>query len=338
MKIGLDISQTAFVGGVPTYTKMLAEQLAKSDQVKMTYFFSSLRKSYQGKLKNVKQFKIPPTLFQILFNQMRNVPIEKFIGDVDIFHSSDWIQPPTKAKKVTTYHDVIPLKFPQWSVPKIVNVHKRRLNIVEKEIDKVIAVSKTTKQDLLEISNIPEDKIVVIYEGVSLDFFRKYSDEEISLFKEKYKLPKKFVLAIGGIGERRNLKKVKEATKGYDLIITGENLPYIPDMEMPLLYSSARVLLYPSLYEGFGLPILESMACGTPVITSNLGAMAEIAGEGNAFLVDPNDVKDIKANLQILMEDDQIYEDIRGNGILHASKFSWDNCTQDTIQLYQSLV
>lgn len=336
----MDISQIAFKGGVPTYTKMLSEQLDKSDQLDMVYFFSSLRKSYQGNLKNVKQFKIPPTILQILFNQLRIVPVETFIGEVDIFHSSDWTQPPTKAKKVTTYHDVIPLKSPQWSVPKIVEVHKRRLQIVEKEVDIVIAVSKTTKQDLLEVSNIPEEKIVVIYEGVSMDFFQEYSDEEIVKFRKKYNLPEKFVLAIGGIGERRNLKRVKEAAESYNLIITGENLPHIPDEEMPLLYNSARVLLYPSLYEGFGLPILEAMACGTPVITSNIGAMAEIAGKNGegAFLVDPNDVKEIKSNLKILMEDDQIHEDISGNGILHASKFRWDNCVQETIEIYKGLI
>lgn len=334
----MDISQIAFKGGVPTYTKMLSEQLDKSNQLDMIYFFSSLRKSYQGNLKNVKQFRIPPTILQILFNQLRVVSIENFIGEVDIFHSSDWTQPPTKAKKVTTYHDVIPLKYPQWSHPKIVEVHKKRLQIVEKEIDQVIAVSNTTKQDLLEVSNIPEEKIIVIYEGVSLDFFNKYSEEALFEFKKKYNLPEKFVLSIGGIGERRNLKRVKEAAEGYQLIITGENIPHILDEEMPLLYSSAKVLLYPSFYEGFGLPILEAMACGTPVITSNLGAMSEIAGKGNALLVNPNDIKEIKSNLKTLMEDDQMHQDISGKGILHASKFKWENCASETIDVYRSLM
>lgn len=338
MKTGMDISQIAFTGGVPTYTKMLSEKLGQSNEIDMTYFFSSLRKSYQGNLKNVKQFKIPPTVLEILFNQLRFIPIERFIGDIDIFHSSDWVQPPTKAKKVTTYHDVIPLKYPEWSVPKIVSVHKKRLQIVEREIDKVIAVSKTTKQDLLEISHIPEEKITVIYEGVSQDFFRKYSENEIDAFKKKYKLPEKFVLAIGGIGERRNLKRVREASDGYDLIITGENIPHLSDEEMPLLYRSAQVLLYPSLYEGFGLPILESMACGTPVITSNLGAMSEIAGKGNALLVDPTNMKNLKKSVQMLMEDNKMDEDFSRKGVLHANKFSWDNCAQETIQLYRSLV
>lgn len=338
IRVGMDISQIAHGGGVAVYTQTLAERLSTADDLDMVFFYSSLRKSYRGNLKNIKKYKLPPTLFEILFNKIRTTPIESFIGPIDIFHSSDWVQPPTKAKKITTYHDVVPLKFPQWSTPKIVNVHRRRLQIVEKEIDAVIAVSKTTKQDLLEVSNIPGEKIFVIYEGVSSNF-KRLPDEEVKEFKKKYNLPEKFVLGIGGIGVRRNLKRIKEAAQGYNLIITGENLPLIPDSEMPLLYNSAQVLLYPSLYEGFGLPILESMACGTPVITSNTGAMAEVAGKNGeaAFLVDPTSIKEIKESLKALM-DDKINNKMGDNGILHASRFSWDNCVQQTINIYKTLI
>ena len=132
--VGFDLSQTAHVGGVATYTAYLAEQLSKFPDLEMAYFFSSLRKKYSGELKNVKSFRLPPVLFEVFFNKIRNVNIEKFIGPIDILHSSDWVQPPTRAKKVTTYHDLIPVKFPNWSHPKIVAVHKRRLKIVEDEI------------------------------------------------------------------------------------------------------------------------------------------------------------------------------------------------------------
>lgn len=130
MKVGFDISQIIYKGGVSNYTKNLTEELQKNEDLQMVYFFSSLRKRYHGDLKNVKKFKLPPSLFEVLFNRLRNVPIEKFIGDIDVFHSSDWVQPPSRAKNVTSYHDVIPIKFPDWSDPKIVAVHKRRLRIV----------------------------------------------------------------------------------------------------------------------------------------------------------------------------------------------------------------
>lgn len=335
IRVGLDISQLAHHGGVATYTQSLAQALQQEKDLEMTFFYSSLRRPYRGNLKNVKKFKLPPTFFEVLFNKMRNVPIERFLGQIDVFHSSDWVQPPSKAKKVTTYHDVVPLKFPQWSHPKIVEVHRRRLAIVEKEIDMVIAVSEATKKDLLSLSKIPEEKIVVIHEGVDTRF-KQLPQDEIKKFKEKYKLPEKFVLAVGGIGERRNLKRIKEACKGYDLVITGESIPWLPHEEFPLLYNSARVLMYTSLYEGFGLPILEAMACGTPVITSNVSSMPEIAGN-NAFLVDPDDIKEMNLKLKILMEDKQIREDMIGNGIIQASRFTWERAAGDTAEVYRKL-
>lgn len=336
IKVGLDISQTAHIGGVSTYTKNLSNQLSTIPEVEMSYFYSSLRKYYSGGLKNVKTYRFPPTLLEIMFNRLRNISIEKFLGNIDVFHSSDWMQPPTKAKKVTTYHDVVPLLYPEWSHPKIVAVHKKRLEIVEKEIDMVIAVSKTTKEDLLKVSKIPKEKIVVIYEGVD-NRFKPQPADKIEEFKKKYKLPEIFVLAIGGIGERRNLGRVRAATTGYDLVITGETIPWLPEEEMPLLYSAARVLLYPSLYEGFGLPILEAMACETPVVTSNISAMSEIAGDA-AYFVDPYDVEDIVLNLKEAMKDDQQREDLIGNGILQASNFTWENCAYETVDIYRELM
>src|SRR3990167_6003888 len=210
MRIGFDISQIAHPGGVATYTKSLAENLSKIKELEMVYFYSYLRRPFKGKLKGVKAFRLPPTLFEVLFNRVRNVPIEKFLGPLDIFHSSDWVQPPSKAKKVTTYHDVIPLKFPQWSHPKIVDVHKRRLKLVEKEIDMVIAVSESTKKDLLQVTKIPEEKITVIYEAAGEEF-KPQNQKDITEFKKRMNLPDEFILSIGGVGERRNLKAIKSA-------------------------------------------------------------------------------------------------------------------------------
>lgn len=335
IKVGFDISQLAHHGGVATYTQSLANALQQQKDFEMIFFYSSLRRPYRGNLKNVKKFKLPPTFFEVLFNKMRNVPIERFLGPVDVFHSSDWVQPPSKAKKVTTYHDVVPLKFPQWSHPKIVEVHKRRLAIVEREIDMVIAVSQATKKDLLSLSKIPAEKIVVIHEGVDARF-KKLPAGEVEKFREKYRLPAQFVLAIGGIGERRNLKRIKEASQNYNLIVTGETIPWLSHDEFPLLYNCASVLMYPSLYEGFGLPILEAMACGTPVLTSNVSSMPEIAGDG-ALLVDPESVSDMTKKLKILMTDDQIRQSLIKKGLLNAANFTWKQTAVETAKIYRQL-
>src|SRR3990167_3440836 len=202
LRVGLDISQTAHIGGVSVYTENLAKQLSKIVDLEMVYFYSSLRKPYKGGLKNVKKYKLPPILFEMLFNKWRNVGIEKFLGPLDIFHSSDWTQPPTKAKKVTTYHDVVPLKYPQWSHPKITAVQRRRLRIVESEIDMVIAVSESTKNDLIETTRIPEEKITVIYEGVG-ENFKVQNNRDIANFKKRMGLPDEFILAIGLVIKKR---------------------------------------------------------------------------------------------------------------------------------------
>lgn len=337
IKVGFDISQIAHIGGVRTYTQNLAEQLSKMSGLEMNYFYSSLRIPYQGKLKNVKSFRLPPTLFEVLFNRWRSISIEKFIGPVDVFHSSDWTQPKTKAKKVTTYHDVVPLKYPAWSHPKIVDTHKRRLKLVEQEIDQVIAVSQSTKADLLKISSIPEDKITVIYEGPTLNLQKKASEEDKRGFKENYGLPEKFVLAIGGIGERKNLTRAREACKDYQLVITGETLPWLSTGELGLLYASAEVLLYPSLYEGFGVPILDAFAAELPVITSNVSSMPEIGGDA-AMYVDPYSIEDIKEKLNEVINNQDLRKEMIKKGLARIKLFSWEKAAEETANIYRRLV
>lgn len=336
MKIGFDISQIAHQGGVATYTSNLTRELSKNPKLGMVYFYSSLRKSYQGNLKNVKVYKLPPSLLEVIFNRWRVVSIENFIGPLDIFHSSDWTQPKTKAKKVTTYHDIVPLKYPEWSDPKIVAVHKKRLALVEKEVDCVIAVSQSTKKDLLEISKIAEEKIVVIYEGPTEDF-KPQTENDIKKFKEKYSLPERFILAIGGIGERKNMQRLKDASKDYNLVIARETLPHLNREELGLLYASSEALLYPSLYEGFGLPILDAFASGLPVITSNVSSMPEVGGDAVLY-VDPYSVLDIKEKIKIITSDKDLRKELIRKGLLRLKQFSWEKAAKETADVYEKLV
>ncbi len=335
MKIGFDISQISYSGGVAIYTDQLTKHLIKNKDLNFSFFYSGLRNNYAGSLPNVKKFKIPNSILEKLFNQYRVISIDQFIGESDIYHSSDWTQPRTSALKVTTYHDLIPLKYPSWSHPKIVEVHKRRLKLVEREIDIVIAVSEQTKKDLLELSNIPEKKIVVIYEGTNQIMGIK-SKEEIEMFRKKYNLPEQFVLVSGGVGERKNIKRIKQAASRYNIIITGETIPWVSDDELPLLYSCATVLLYPSLYEGFGLPVLDAFACGVPVITSITSSLPEVGGKA-AIYVDPLNIAEMKEKLDNIMKDEDLRKEYIKKGFDQAKKFSWEKCSYETTQVYQKL-
>jgi alpha-1,3-rhamnosyl/mannosyltransferase len=335
IRIGFDISQLAHNGGVATYTRKIAEGLQNDKDLDAVFFYSSFRKPYTGNLKGVKKFKLPPSLFEILFNKLRNISIEKFLGRIDIYHSSDWVQPPTRAKRVTTYHDLVPILYPRWSSPKIVDVHKRRLRLVEKEIDMVIAVSEATKQDLLKASKIPAEKIVVIYEGVG-ENFKVQSAKDIAAFRKKYQLPTDFVLAMGGIGERKNLKRLKVACQDLPLIVTHEDLTVL-DEELPLLYASARLLAYPSLYEGFGLPVLEAQACGLPVVTSDISSLPEVGSSAAAY-VDPTNIKDMAKTIRKVFYDESIRKEMIREGIQNSKQFTWKKTIEQTIEVYKRLL
>ncbi len=188
MKIGIDTSQVAHEGtGVANLTKRLVEHLLAID-TKNEYilFFSSLRRNFkfeifqpkadhplddnfQSNPKNlkIKTFKLPPVLLDLLWNKLHILPIETFIGDVDVFISSDWVQPPSrKAKMATILYDLIVYKFPEETAKKIVATQKRRLHWVKKECDVVLCISEATKRDAIDILGIPEEKLRVVYPGV----------------------------------------------------------------------------------------------------------------------------------------------------------------------------
>ena len=179
MKIGIDISQLAYENtGVANYLESLIESLVEQDSDnEYVLFYSSLRRPIQkSKLKiqkenskvTIKTFRLPPLLLDLLWNRLHILPIERLIGDVDAFISSDWTQPPTKkAKKVTILYDLIVFKYPEETAKTIVETQKRRLNWVKKEVDAILCISESTKNDAVRILGIDESRLHVAYPGVS---------------------------------------------------------------------------------------------------------------------------------------------------------------------------
>lgn len=176
MKIGIDISQLAYPDtGVANYLEHLVNSLLTLDEEnEYVLFFSSMRKTIQSskfKVQNskvkIKTFKMPPSLLDVIWNKLHIMPIEWFIGKVDVFISSDWTQPPVKhAKNATILYDLIVCKFPEEMDQKIITTQKRKLGWVKKESDLVLCISEATKKDAMEILRIPEEKLAVIYPGV----------------------------------------------------------------------------------------------------------------------------------------------------------------------------
>jgi len=335
MKIGIDISQIVYGTGVSVYTKNLVENLLKIDKEnEYILFFASLRRKipiFNFQFSNefqIKNFKIPPTLLEILWNKFHIFPVEKFVGEVDVFHSSDWTEPPVKkAIKVTTIHDLAVLRYPETFPQKIVSVHKRKLEWVKKEVKLIIAVSESTKKDIVELLGINPEKIRVIYEAVGEEF-KPQNKNKIDEVKRKYGISGDYFLAFSG-PQRKNLARIKESCRGFNLFVIGQ--PYVEYQDLPALYSGALGLVYASLYEGFGLPILEAMACGCPVVTSNISSMPEVAGRA-AVLVDPLSVEDIKRGIKKMIKEKQKLVKL---GFKRVGDFSWQKTARQTLDVYK---
>jgi len=373
MRIGIDISQIVFRGtGVATYTKNLVDSLLEIDKeneyvlfgssLRLKHFLDNYHTTYSSQ-SEAKFYQIPPSVFEFLWNRLHVVPIERFTGKLDVFHTSDWLEPPARCPKVTTIHDLAVFKYPESFTPfgghDIVQNLKRKLKWVKKESDLVITVSQNSKKDIVEILEIPQEKIRVVYEACDAEFVQK-SDESVERIKKKYGIKGDYILAVGTREPRKNLERVIEAFSAVSgqglavsLVIAGkfgwgrdiENLKfkiknlkllgYVPHDELPALYSGARVFVYPSLYEGFGLPVLEAMNCGCPVVTSNVSSLPEVAGDA-AVLVNPESVEEIAQGIKMMIDKKMRDAWIR-KGFKRAKEFSWRRAAKETLAVYEEL-
>ena len=377
MIIGIDVSSTAYGTGVSNYTLNLVRHLLKNDRQNIyKLFFSSLRLplpkdiSALSRYKNVKIYylHLPQSFLAFLWNKLHIIPIEAFIGKCDVFHTSDWTQPPTlKAKAITTVHDLAPFINPTWLHPKIVTTHRQKMSWAQKKCHSFICVSENTKKDLLKIfPRISPQKCHVIYEAAEDKYglFLKQSPENQARKKaaiEKQYGLKKFILSQGTREPRKNLTRLIQAFNLYrqkhprspvELAITGKYgwgkdvihlknpsikiLGYIPEKDMVALHASALFLAYPSLYEGFGLPLVKSMKVGIPVLTSNISSMPEIVGK-SGLLVNPRSTQSIYEGIYKLLSSASLRKQLSSSARVTASKFSWDETAIKTLDIYSKI-
>jgi glycosyltransferase involved in cell wall biosynthesis len=339
-------------------------------------FFSSFRQPIPETLTklstvpNVKlySFKIPPTLMEILWNRLHLFPLEWFIGKCDVFHTWDWTQPPTlKAKTVTTVHDLIPFLYPENQHPKTINTFKRKFSWAVKECRYFICVSKNSQSDLLSIfPQIAPNHTSVIYEAAEDKFadFLKLTPADQEQKKKQinclYGLDK-FILVQGTREPRKNLNRLIDAFLIFrqhyphskvEMAITGKYgwgkdistfnnpwikvLGFIPEKDLVALHASALFLAYPSLYEGFGLPLVKSMKVGVPVLTSTTSCLPEITGKGG-LLVDPNSTESIAQGLEKLVTSPALRARLSKKALHQSSLFSWSKTAKETLNVYQKL-
>jgi glycosyltransferase involved in cell wall biosynthesis len=361
MRIAIDVSPVVYGTGVSVYTKNLVENiLSLSSSEEVVVFGGSLRRFDKLRLFgenvskireiDIKFYHFPPSLMDLVWNRLHILPVECFVGDIDVFHSSDWTQPPSKAFKVTTIHDLSPILFPDLTHPRIVSVHRRRIDLVLRECDAVIVPSETTARDLASMGY--KKKMIRVIPEAPDPSFKSTSPFKIEEAKKKFNINGEYLISIG-VNKRKNTQRIIEAFKllrklGIEkqLVIVGQSLDDFPQVdgviftghigqeEMVCLMSGSSALVYPSLYEGFGLPILEAYACGIPVVTSNVGSMKEL-GRDASVLVDPTKSTSIANGIaKALKERNKLVK--YGKKVLN--NYSWRKTALMTLEVYKELV
>ena len=349
---------------------LLTHLLPLDKSIKFKLFFSSFKgdiKKYDWmSLKNVElcKFKIP-NQFLFLSSGLVNSPkIDKLMGGVDVFFSPHFFLTSLSSacKRVTTFHDLSYIHYPELFLLRQRLWHNFEMNPSwqSRFSDKIISVSESTKNDLVKIYGIDPAKIEVIYSGISSDMKRP-SDEELSKFKIKHNLPDKFILFLGKLEPRKNISGlvqafnvVKDKRNFLDLklVIVGSRgwlyddifkeiqssrhrddivlKSFIPDRERKFYYGLAEAFVYPSLFEGFGFPPLEAMACGTPVIVSNRSSLPEIVGNAG-LLIKPNNIDEIADLMSLILTDRKLKDQMASLGYNRSTFFNWNKTAEKTL-------
>src|SRR3954462_11289261 len=284
---------------------------------------------------------------------------------VTLFHAPHYVLPPLiGCKSVVTIHDCIHLMFPQYLPNRFAYAYaKRSIDLAARRATRVMTVSESSKRDILRFVDTEPDKIDVIYNAYDDRFAIDPHEEEVVRVSERYQLQSEFVLYAGNVKPHKNLERLIEAfhivrSRGLDqlkLVLIGDEiskytalrravhrhqlhnyvrfLGYLPEDTLAVMYRLAGVFVFPSLYEGFGLPPLEAMASGTPVVTSNVSSLSEVAGDA-ALLADPYSPAAIADAIHRVLTDDSVRRDLRRKGLARAQQFSWEASARRVRRIY----
>ena len=369
MRIGIDF--TAAVrqsAGIGRYTRLLIAALAQIDR-ENKYVLLSAGRQPAGTLwpANFGRRELPLTdrHLAILWQRLRlPVPVEWLTGSLDLFHSPDFVLPPVRrAKTVLTVHDLSFMRHPECSSPDLLDYLMSTVPRSVARADMILADSESTRLDLIELLQVPADRVRVIYAGVEERFVPQEDERLVESVLQRYGIRRPYILGLGTLQPRKNFPRLIEAFarlkqqqriphrlvigggKGwlYDAIYAAvtrcgleqdvQLVGFVNDEDLPALYSAATVFAFPSLYEGFGIPVLEAMGCGTPVVTSNVSSLPEVAGDA-ALQVAPDDVAALANSLWRLIDDSRLRATLRERGHRQVLKFTWHRSAEQLLQVY----
>jgi glycosyltransferase involved in cell wall biosynthesis len=307
-----------------------------------------------------------PWRMSVLFADFLRVPMDRWIPDADLFHGTDHLLPPfRRARTVFTLHDLIFRFFPEYHLPLNRAFLALMMPRFLRRADAVIAVSECTKRDAVRLYHLPPEKITVVYEGVNPALRLESDPVRIAQARARYAHGQPFILYLGTIEPRKNIAVLIDAVRAlrarglpHRLLIAGRKgwlyqptldhvartgmsdavdfLDYVPDAELPALFAACDAFVFPSLYEGFGLPPLEAMACGAPVVCSNTSSLPEVVGDA-ALLINPRDVGEIANAIERVITDSTLRDSLRAKGLAQSKKFSWERAAHETLAVYKSV-
>ena len=373
MRIGYDgrILAASQLRGIGRYTYKLIDLIGRlSPESALSVFYprGEIQGGVPGKTTMAVRSSIPGDLredrFLMLWYDIY-LPFQIRRKGIDLFHGTSFLIPRTRrARTVVTVHDLTHEKHPELA-PSCSPKFAKRVRQAVARADAVIAKSRLTRDDIVELFHVDEGKLRVIYEGVD-EHFKPLEDQDLlSSFRERMGLRSPYVFSLLPLHPRKNIPGLlkafsifkKETGFPHTLVLGGKeygggellsavgplgisdsfrSVGYIPAEDLPLFYNCADVFIFPSLYEGYGLPPLEAMACGTPVLASRAGSLPEVLGSA-ALYFDPTDPEGMAHRLAGLAGSEYEKARLREKGIARAAKYTWDACARATLALYNEL-
>jgi glycosyltransferase involved in cell wall biosynthesis len=367
MRIGID-ARKLHDFGIGTYIRNLLRQLARLDQA--TEFVLLCRPEDVSVLESLgENFRpVAETAPNYSLAEQIRIPIALKRAGVTLFHAPHYVLPPlVPCRSVVTIHDCIHLMFPQYLPNRFALEYARvSMSLASRRATRILTVSESSKRDIMRFLGTDGNKIDVIYNSYDDHFGVEPREEEVVRVRERYQLHSEFVLYAGNVKPHKNLERLIEAfylvrKLGLDhlkLVLIGDDiskyaalrhavhrhqlhkyvrfLGYLSQETLAVMYRLAGVFVFPSLYEGFGLPPLEAMASGTPVVTSNVSSLPEVAGDA-AVLVDPYDPQAIADGIYRVLADERLRRDLRRKGLARARQFSWETSVRRVQEIYREV-
>ncbi len=356
--------------GLGTFTQELRKQLINHGEEVISVVFPPFKNlKVQCQLPQAHVLNTPYSVSAGLASLKLSMPgIAKLAKQIDLYHCTDYLVPRIKnIPVIASMHDAVKIQYPEWNGGRFRALKTIGLKKAAQWADHYITGAHAVIPELVQHFGIDPDKITVVHNAIADDWFKAVSLETKQSVLEKYQLKPGFLLFTGTFQPRKNIARILQAFNSlplevqheHPLVLVGQRgwieesvidqikilnakgnvhwLNYISTPELRCLYQSASIFLLPSLHEGFGLPILEAFASSTPVITSNIFAMPEVAGDA-AWLVDPYDIESIREGMLSLLSDSTKRDRFIALGSERVKQFTWDNCRKNTLAVYKKVL